>query len=148
MHPFRFAPLILLVAATAAADVAGIDVKCTAHGIGSVQIDFENRSAAPAQLPRVQPSVVVAKNDYDSFWSPFTLTTPPKPLPANQYTSLTLKAKEHRRFTVDLASLRWARSISATWPSLPFRPTVPAGKYQVKVEVGESAPICGSVMVK
>ena len=68
------------------------------------------------------------------FWAPFDLETF-RPVGPNTKSTLVLEPGAGRTVSVELAQLRWAKSISAVWPDQPLTAAVPDGQYSARVVI-------------
>ncbi|MGH9955711.1 MAG: hypothetical protein ACREBC_01115, partial [Pyrinomonadaceae bacterium] len=57
-----------------------------------------------------------------------------------QEAHINLEKSESMRSKIDLNTLRWERAIGAVWPSQDLFMTVPAGRYQLYLDIQESEP--------
>lgn len=141
---------LLLASSASSAEVAPLAIKCrvlAAEGL-SIALELENPSRAVVRAAGLQPYVELTNNER-SFWAPFTLSSPPKPLAENGRQLLTLRGNQRRTFVLRLASLKWERTISSVWPARRFAATVPAGEYRVGIQdPGLGSAQCGSLTVK
>jgi hypothetical protein len=70
------------------------------------------------------------------FWAPFDLETF-RPVGPNTTSTLVVPTGAGRTVSIELAHLRWAKSISSFWPNQPLTEAVPDGEYSARVIIEE-----------
>lgn len=125
--------------------VAGMLAATGTSGAVRVHIEeAEPAGAAALMLELSQPvgervelagiGFVTLRDRAREFWAPFDLQTF-TPIGPNKASRLVLAPRETRKARIDLAALRWAKTISSIWPVQPLEKAVPAGTYDAQVTI-------------
>jgi hypothetical protein len=69
------------------------------------------------------------------YWAPVKLGEVSEHLEANDTFELALEAGELKRFQVDLAGLKWGKSISSAWPYRGLFSAVKSGRYKLSFNI-------------
>ena len=69
------------------------------------------------------------------YWAPVKLGAVSEHLEANEAFELSAEAGEQRKFQVDLADLKWGKSISSVWPYRSLFSAVKSGKYRLSFDI-------------
>ncbi|MGH9908772.1 MAG: hypothetical protein ACRD8U_24705 [Pyrinomonadaceae bacterium] len=75
----------------------------------------------------------------NQYWGPVDIREN-RALGLQQEAHINLEKSESMRSKIDLNTLRWERAIGAVWPSQDLFMTVPAGRYQLYLDIQESEP--------
>jgi hypothetical protein len=96
-----------------------------------VTIIIENMSLEPKRLS-VSAGFNLGRMEY---WAPVKLGLVSEHLRANETFELSMQPREQRRYQVDLANLKWAKSISSIWPYGELFSVVKAGNYLLSFDI-------------
>jgi hypothetical protein len=69
------------------------------------------------------------------YWAPVKLGDVSEHLEANETFDLLLEAGELKKYQVDLAGLKWGKSISSVWPYRGLFSTVKSGRYRLSFSI-------------
>ncbi len=97
-----------------------------------VNVSIENTSSEPK---KILISSFFGIGEMTGYWGPVKLSAVSEHLPANTHYELFLKAGQKKTFEVDLAKLKWERSISSIWPHRDLFDLVPSGNYKLSLDI-------------
>jgi len=95
-----------------------------------VTVIIENRTIEAKKF-----TVTTGFNLDREYWAPVKLGAVSEHLEANEKFELFLDAGEEKKFQVDLAELKWGKSISSVWPYRSLFSAVKSGKYRLSFDI-------------